>query len=234
MIGIPFDRCVILTTLDFAQISERLESAIYDPGYSSRSQAQGTPQHQHYFGQIQGFKFLATRPIGFKRFYLPAFLSPTIEGKIDSLHHGYEISLAVKLNNITVALMLAWLGGIFTSLSSILDNIFMGLKNDRYLTIIGITAIGYILAIAYFYFDAWRATRFFKTLFARRFAGKIADRVVADLPTPQGNRQQSGLDAGFELREPDNPRSGVTILRKNLPSFPDRSPYLHPGDRSPQ
>jgi hypothetical protein len=220
MIKIPFDRCVIVSTLDFAQITERLESAIYDPSFQSSSNTEGNSTHQRYLGQIQGFKFLANRIVGYKYLHLPIFLSPTIEGKIASLHHGYEISLAIKLNNITVVLLLTWLGGLFTVLSSILDNILIGSSNDRYLITVGITAIVYILVIAYFYFDAWRATKFFRTLFVKRFAVARGDEVV---DSRSEYLSQPSWHCGFDFPEASNSRSSIELLRQNLPSFPTRS-----------
>jgi hypothetical protein len=56
-------------------------------------------------------------------------LSPTIEGKIDSLHHGYEIFLTIKLQNITFTLLLTWLGGIFTTIAAVLDRILVDAEN---------------------------------------------------------------------------------------------------------
>jgi hypothetical protein len=220
MIRIPFDRCVILTTLDFAQILDRLESAIYDPNFLSQSDPKIAPKYQHYFGQIQGFKFLANRIVGYKYFHLPAFLSPTIEGKIDSLHHGYEISLTIKLNNITVALMLTWLGGVLTAISSVLDNILADSKNYQYLTTLEIIIFGYLLVVAYFYFEAWRATKFFRTLFVKRFAGTIESGVV----------DRSIWRSDFNFQDVRKSRSLTDTLRKNLPSFPDRWRSLSPGE----
>jgi hypothetical protein len=210
MIRIPFDRCVIISTLNFAQITDRLASAIYDPDFSLQQNTNSTHRNQHYFGQIQGFKFLATRIIGAKYFHLPSFFSPTIEGKIDSLHHGYEISLAIKLNNITVALLLTWLGGLFATLSSVLDNIFTGTKNYQYLTLVQVVALVYVLVIAYFYFEARRSTKFFRTLFIKKFAGNI-DRGVVD---------RAIWHPDFDLQDISKSRAIGDLLRKNLPSFP--------------
>ncbi len=210
MIRIPFDRCVIISTLNFAQITDRLASAIYDPDFSLQQNTNSTHSEPYYFGQIQGFKFLATRIIGFKHFHLPSFFAPTIEGKIDSLHHGYEISLAVKLHNVTVALLLTWLGGLFATLSSVLDNVFTGTKNYQYVTLVQIVALVYILEIAYFYFEARRSTKFFRTLFIKKFAGNI-DRGVVD---------RSMWHPDFDLQDIGKSRAIGDLLRKNLPSFP--------------
>jgi hypothetical protein len=249
MIKIPFDRCVILTTLDYAQITNRLESAIYDPSFSSQSGAVGVasqnenraPKQQRYFGQIQGFKFLANRIIGHRYWHLPAFLTPTIEGKIDSLYRGYEISLTVKLNSITFALLLTWLGGLFTTVSSVIDNTLTGSKNYQYLTTMQIIAGVYILIIAYFYFEAWRATRYFRTLFVKELVGSISSQVVDRSTWNKGfeNEPLGDLQATTALLRQnlpsfpaptsadfptENARSITTLLRQNLPSFPRRSP----------
>ncbi len=213
MIRIPFNRCEIVSTLNFAQITDRLESAIYDPNFRSPQDTNNSPSNQHYFGQIQGFQFLATRIIGHKYFHLPAFFSPAIEGKIDSLHHGYEISLAIKLNDITVALLLTWLGSLLATLSSVVDNVIAGSKNYQYLTAIQAFALVYVLVIAYFYFEAWRATKFFRTLFVKKFAGNI-DRAVVD---------RAMWHSDFDLRDVSQSRAIGDLLRKNLPSFPTSS-----------
>ena len=219
MIRIPFDRCVIITTLNFAQIADRLESAIYDQSFSSQN-TDSPPTNQRYFGQIQGFRFLANRIVGYRYFHLPAFLSPTIEGKIDSLHHGYEISLVIKLHNITVALLLTWLGGLFATLSSVFDNIFTGTKNYQYLAIVQIIALVYLVVIVYFYFEAWRGTKFFRTLFVKKFVGNI-ERGVVDRAMWHSN---------FDLQDVRTSRSIGDLLRKNLPSFPTGAPTPHHSD----
>lgn len=213
MIRIPFDRCVIITTLNFAQIADRLESAIYDPIFSAQQNTNSPPTKQRYFGQIQGFKFLANRIIGYKHFHLPAFLSPTIEGKIDSLHHGYEISLVIKLHNMTVALLLTCLGGLFATLSSVLDNIFAGIRNYQYVTTVQVIALVYVVVIAYFYFEAWRATKFFRTLFVKKFVGNIDSGVV----------DRAMWHSNFDLKDVRKSRAVGDLLRKNLPSFPTDS-----------
>jgi hypothetical protein len=220
MIRIPFDRCVIITTLNFAQIADRLESAIYDPSFSAQQNTHTLSTNQRYFGQIEGFKFLANRIIGSKYFHLPAFLSPTIEGKIDSLHHGYEISLAIKLHNITVALLLTWLGGLFATLSSVFDNIFTGTKNYQYVTIVQIIALVYLVVIVYFYFEAWRATKFFRTLFVKKFVGNIESGVV----------DRAMWHSNFDLQDVSKSRAVGDLLRKNLPSFPTGSSTPHRSD----
>ena len=256
MIKIPFDRCVILTTLDYAQITNRLESAIYDPNFLSESSAVGVasqnenraPKRQRYFGHIQGFKFLANRIIGHRYCHLPAFLTPTIAGRIDSLNRGYEISLTIELNSITFALLLAWLGGLFTTISSAIDNALTVSKNYQYLTTVQIIAGVYILIIAYFYFEAWRATRYFRTLFVKELVGSISIQVV-DRSTPNTDFDYERLDdirsTTAVLRQnlpsfpapasadfsTENARSITTLLRQNLPSFPRRSTDIHPADR---
>jgi hypothetical protein len=218
MIKIPFDRRVILTTLDFAQITDRLETAIYDPDFSSRSSNNRTPKHQRYFGRIQGLRFMATRIVGHKYFHIPAFLVPTIEGKIESLYRGYEISLTLKLNEITFAVLLAWLGGLLTTISAVLDNIFADSKNYQYLTIVLTLAGLYVLAIAYCYFEAWRARRFFKQLFTNKFTLASGDRAV----------ERALWQPEYDFEDVGDLRSIATLLRQNLPSFPARQAANQP------
>lgn len=210
MIKIPFNRCIILTTLDFDRIIDRLESAIYDRRFQYQPQPDRSAKRQRYFGELQGFKFLATRIIGSKYLHLPGFLLPTIEGKIDQLHNGYEISLNVKLHDVTFILLLTWLGALLTfSISSLLDNILGEIKDYRYLSDVGISIVLYLVTIGYFYVASWRARKFFKTLFAQRLLGTTS--IVAPqsnwLPTVQ--RQQLAIQ-----------RSSIDWMRKNLPSFP--------------
>lgn len=176
MIRIPFNRCVILTTLDFSQIADRLESAIYvgQPCVTDTSGDLGStaaPNSQRYIGQIRDFKFLATRIVGHQYLHLPLFCLPSIEGKIQALHHGYEISLSVKLHDITLVLLLTWLGGLFMAVYSILDDILVGIKTPEYLMGVQILAVGYLAVLAYFYVDAWLATKFFRSLFVRELTG---------------------------------------------------------------
>ena len=237
MIRIPFPQCVILTTLDFAQITHRLESAIYAGETqlpAARSVAPGTlpsagssadlpkseshalvkinPKQQHFFGEIQGFKFLATRIIGYKYLHLPRFLLPTIEGKINSLYHGYQITLCIKIHQITLILLLTWLGGLFTATSSIIGNILAGIDLERFLAPIEYIALAYVVALAYLYLDAWLSTKFFKNLFVRGFVGATAN-TVASSPVWSSELQYPQMGGG---------RSSTDWLRKNLPSFPNR------------
>jgi hypothetical protein len=204
MIRIPFNRCIVPTTLDFARIVERLESAIYVDPASDLSALPLTilddrnksPRHQGYIGQIGSFRFSATRIIGHKYFHLPTFLSPTIEGQIDSLHRrGYEISLIVKIQKATLVLLLAGLGGIFTAISSVLDSILADIKNYQFLTNVEFFGCLYLVLLAYLYFDAWRTIEFFRHLFVQRLELQIQNRV----------------------------RSTADLLRENLPSFPSNS-----------
>jgi hypothetical protein len=163
MIKIPFDSCVIVSTLDFLQITQRLESAIDVGSAVDRAKIDSLetapsdlePTQHRYFGQIQGFKFSATRLVGHKYFHLPAFLFPTIEGDINSLHHGYEILLDVKLHNITFALMLTWLGGLLATIAPALDNLLGGSKNYQYLTIVEIFALIYVAIVIHFYVETY-------------------------------------------------------------------------------
>ncbi len=171
MIKIPFDRCVILTTLDFEQISERLATAIYDPRMSPIREHNHSSKQQYYHGRINGFKFSANRIIGHKSFHLPLFLSPTIEGNIKALSTGYEISLAAKLQNLTFVLLLTWLGGLLTACAISLEKILVGIQDDRYATILAGSVVIYLIAIAYIYLSSWLTTRFFKTLFTQGLTG---------------------------------------------------------------
>ncbi len=243
MIKIPFNRCVILTTLDYAQITNRLESAIYDPSFSSQSGTDRAPKRQRYFGQIQGFKFVANRIIGHKYCHLPAFITPTIAGRIESLYRGYEISLTIELNSITFALLLTWLGGLFTTVSSVIDNTLTGSKNYQYLTTVQIIAGVYLLIIAYFYFEAWRATSYFRTLFIKELVGSISNQVDRSTWNNDFDNDLQSTTALLRQNLPsfpapastdfptENARSITTLLRQNLPSFPHRSTDIHPADR---
>jgi hypothetical protein len=223
MIKIPFDSCVIVSTLDFLQINQRLESAIYVRSAADRAGIDALetdtldrqPSPQRYFGQIQGFKFSATRLVGSKYFHLPEFLFPTIEGDINSLHHGYEILLDVKLHSITFALMLAGLGGLLATIAPALDNVFSGSKNDGYLTIVAIFALLYVAFISHLCADAWQTKKFFRNLFVKRFALKP----VADLEISQPPEWNSE----FQFQDAGNVRSSTELLRQNLPSFPRKA-----------
>ena len=112
-----------------------------------------------------------------------------------------------------MALLLTWLGSLLATLSSVVDNVIAGSKNYQYLTAIQAFALVYILVIAYFYFEAWRATKFFRTLFVKKFAGNI-DRGVVD---------RAIWHSDFELRDVSKSRAIGDLLRKNLPSFPTDS-----------
>jgi hypothetical protein len=235
MIRIPFPQCVILTTLDFAQITDRLESAIYvgetqsptpmrvaqvalpsaesavaSPNVESHSLVKISPKQQHFIGEIQGFKFLATRIIGHKYLHLPRFLMPTIEGKINSLYHGYQLSLCIKIHQILLILLLTWLGGIVTVTSSIVGNIVAGIDRGRSIVPLEYLTLVYILALGYLYLEAWRTTKFFKNLFVRGFAGATSTLVVS---SPVWSSE-------LQLSEMGGSQSSTDWLRKNLPSFP--------------
>jgi hypothetical protein len=208
MIRIPFDRCVILTTLNFEQIISRLESAIYHPSLPLDHDSHRDSKHQYYYGQIRGFRFLATRIIGHKHAHLPLFLSPTIEGNIKALRNGYEISLGVNLQNLTFVLLLTWLGGLCSTISAVFDRAFINIEDDRYFIGLGISTLLYLVALSYLYFLSWQTTRFFTTLFTQRLTGitKIggADRQrwIPDLPPVV-----------------PTPQSATGWMSKNLPAF---------------
>jgi hypothetical protein len=223
MIKIPFDSCVIVSTLDFLQITQRLESAIDVGSAVDRAKIDSLetapcdlqPRQHRYFGQIQGFKFSATRLVGHKYFHLPAFLFPTIEGDINSLHHGYEILLDVKLHNITFALMLTWLGGLLATIAPALDNLLGGSKNYQYLTIVEIFALIYVAIVIHFYVDARHAKKFFRNLFVKRFAlAPIVEREVSQPPA---------WNSDFQFQDVGHVRSSTELLRQNLPSFPRKA-----------
>jgi hypothetical protein len=230
MIRIPFDRCVILSTLDFVQITDKLERAIYVGAPDARAQqefpslftANNIPKHHRYFGKVCGFKFLATPIIRIEHLQLPLFLSPIIEGDINSLPSGYEISLGVRLNSVTFALLLTWLGGLLTTISSVFDNILADSKNYQYLTTVQIATLFYIMVIAYFYFSAWHATKFFRTLFAQGFAGNSQ---IEFAPQPVG-------DLELQLQEVEDLNASTDWLRKNLPSFPAHPQSSNIHDKS--
>ena len=207
MIRIPFDRCVILTTLDFEQITSRLESVIYHPSSRSDRDDHRDSTHQYYYGQIRSFRFLATRIIGHKYAHLPLFLSPTIEGNIRALRNGYEISLGVNLQNLTFVLLLTYLGGLFSTISAFFDRAFINIEDSRYFTGLGICALLYLVLLSYLYFLSWQTTRFFMTLFTQRLTGitKIGtttkQKWIPDLPPVPA------------------PRSATGWMSKNLPAF---------------
>jgi hypothetical protein len=215
MIRIPFPQCVILTTLDFAQITHRLESAI-DAGEAQSPSARSishprlsfadsaadrsrieshalvkiAPKNQHFVGEIQGFKFLATRIIGHKYLHLPKFLVPTVEGKINSLYHGYQISLCIKVHQITFILLLAWLGGLITAIASVVSNILAGIGNDRFLVPIEFIALVYVALLAYLYIDT-------STMVVR----------------------QPAWSADLQVQDTNGGKAATDWLRKNLPSL---------------
>ncbi|WP_310488232.1 hypothetical protein [Chamaesiphon sp. VAR_69_metabat_338] len=223
MIKIPFDSCVIVSTLDFSQITQRLASAIYVSSATDRASLDSLetdtsdlkPTQQGYFGQIQGFKFSATRIVGHKSLHLPACLFPTIEGDINSLYHGYEILLDVKLHNLTFALLLGGLGGLLATIAPALDNILGGSKNEQYLTIVEIFPLLYLSVLIHFYVDAWRAKKFFRSLFVKGFALKpLVEREVAQPPA---------WNSDLQFQDAGNVRSSTELLRQNLPSFPRKA-----------
>ncbi len=229
MIRIPFNRRVILTTLNFLQIADRLESAIYvgaatplsNSSFPSSPTTNSTPKHQHYSGQIRSFKFVAHRIIGHKYLRVPVCLLPTIEGKINGLHHGYQISLAIGLHNATFALLLTWLGGLLILMPSVVDNILADSKNYQYLTTVAIAALLFTVIFAYLYFDAWRAAKFFETLFAQGFTA-TSHQQVGSQPTERSEDFLQELVSQRSQKIDESPTS-TDWLRKNLPSFPSPS-----------
>ncbi len=211
MIKIPFNRCVILTTLDFDRIIDRLESAIYDPRFSQIYGFGKTSNSQRYGGELHGFKFQATRMIGSKHIHVPLFLLPEVEGTIEQLHHGHEISLKVGLHNFTFMLLLTWFGGLFTfTTACIIDNVLGDVKDYRYLVDVGISLLIYLAMVAYFYFAAWRSTKFFKNLFAQRLLG-----MRSQIPAAQND-----WGADLQLQKIAIQRSAVDWMKTNLPALP--------------
>lgn len=213
---IPFDRCVILTTLDFERILDRLESAIYDSRFqpSYDYDFDKPPTKQIYYGELRGFKFSATRTIGFKHFHLPGFLLPTVEGRIDRLHNGHEISLSIDIHNLTCIIMLAWFGALFTfTTASILDNVLGEINDYTYLEELPISLCIYLSIVAYFYLAAWRATKFFKRLFSQRLLGTSA---IVLTTKPKWQMDLRYQQATFS-------RTAVEWMRVNLPSLPNGS-----------
>jgi hypothetical protein len=170
MIKIPFDRCVILTTLDFEQISERLATAIYDPRSPQREIASSRKQ-ERYSGHIHGFKFSASPLLGHKYLHLPSFLFPSIEGNIHALANGYEISLTAKLQNFTFVLLLTGLGGILTACSIAFEKVLLNIHDAFHGRSLLISVLLYLATIAYFYFASWQTTKFFKALFTQGLTG---------------------------------------------------------------
>lgn len=220
MINIPFNRCVVVTTLNLVQITDRLQSAIYDPHFAASTTADRGSQSQYYQGKIHGFKFSAARIISYKDFHLPIFLSPIIEGKIDSLYHGYKISLTMKVQNITVALLLTWLGGLFIAISTVLDHILTDPENYQYSIAFQMIVLCSIVVLAYFYFAAYRETKFFKTLFFKGFAVATQHPDVSPRPSWSEDFQfQEVSNSSGDLLSTAEPVTGW--LRKNLPSFPN-------------
>jgi hypothetical protein len=248
MINIPFNRCVVVTTLNLVQIIDRLQGAIYDPHFVSSTTVERNPRPESYQGKIQGFKFSATRIITYKDFHLPIFLSPTIEGKIASLYHGYEIALTMKVQSITVALLLTCVGGLAMAISTVLDPILTDPENYQNSSAFQLIVLGLIAVLGYFYFAAYRETKFFKSLFIKGFKVATQPAAVSSLHWSEDLFQEVGHYSEPDLftaepvtgwlSEPDlSTAESVTgwlsepdlfttepvtgWLRKNLPSFPN-------------
>jgi hypothetical protein len=209
MIKIPFDRCVIFTTLDFEQIIARLESAIYHPSNRSARDDGEESQPQCYYGQIRTFRFLATRIIGHKYAHLPLCLSPTIEGNIKALPQGYQISLSVNLQNLTFVLLLTWLGALFTAIFAVCDRAFMHIEDNGFKGL-AISLLLYLAAVCHLYFSSWQTIRFLQTLFAERLTG-ITKIGGADRPRWIPNLPPVGPVPAT--------RSATDYIGQNLPAF---------------
>jgi hypothetical protein len=216
MMKIPFDRCLIVTTLDFDRILDRLESAIYDSRFEPSYSFDRSPRKQRYYGEIRGFKFSATRTIGHKYVHLPSLFLPTIEGTIDQLHNGYEISLKVALHNWTCLLLLGWLGGLVTFVvASMVDNVLGEIQAFQYLNDLLLSFSIYLAIVAYFYFAAWRGIKFFKSLFAQRL---LTTSAIVLVTKPKWQMDLQYQQATFN-------RTAVDWMRVNLPSLPS-SPVM--------
>ncbi len=159
-----------MTTLDFEQISQRLATAIYDPRFPT-SDPISSLKRQRYYGRIRGFKFSASQPIVFKDLYLPFFLFPTIEGNVNALATGYEISLTAKLQNLTLILLLTGLGGILTACALASEKVLLHIHDALYTKSLAIFVLYYFSIIVYIYFAAWQTTRFFRSLFTEGLTG---------------------------------------------------------------
>jgi hypothetical protein len=186
MIKIPFEQCVVLTTLDFEQISERLATAIYDP-YCPPRDTSIARKHQRYSGHIRGYKFSASPLLGNKHIHLPFFLFPTIEGNILPLANGYEISLMAKLQNFTFILLLTGLGGILLACSIAFEEALLDIQDALNGSVLLISVIFYLFTIAYFYFVSWQTTRFFQALFTQGLTG------ISRINVPQAGEWSQGL-----------------------------------------
>lgn len=198
MIKIPFEQCVVLTTLDFEQISERLATAIYDPRFPPRDASNRRTQ-QNYYGQIRGFKFSASPLIGSKHIHLPFFLFPTIEGKIHALANGYEISLTAKLQNLTFILLLTGLGGILTAFAIAFEEVLLNIQDAFTARSLLISILLYLATFAYFYFASWRTTKFFKALFTQGLTG------ISRINVPQVRQWSPGMPQ-TNLQHPSSDR----------------------------
>ncbi|NJR32151.1 MAG: hypothetical protein HC778_03945 [Chamaesiphon sp. CSU_1_12] len=185
------------------------DSAVALPNMDSHSFVKVNPQQQHFIGEIQGFKFLATRIIGHKYLHLPRFLVPTIEGKINSLYHGYQLTICIKIHQITLILLLTWLGGLFTATSSIIGNIVAGIDRGLLLIPLEFIALAYILVLGYLYLEAWRSTKFFQNLFVRGFAGATSTPSVSS----------SVWSSELQMSEMGGSQSSTHWLRKTSHRF---------------
>ncbi len=211
MIKIPFNRCLIVTTLDFDRILDRLESAIYDSRFEPSYSFDRSPRKQRYHGEIRGFKFLATRTIGHKYFHLPSLFLPTIEGTIAQVHNGYEISLKVALHNWICLILLGCLGGLVTFVTaSVVDNVLGEIQMYQYLNDLLLSLAIYLAIVAYFYLAAWRSIKFFKSLFAQRL---LTTSAIVLVTKPKWQMELQYQQATFN-------RTAVDWIRVNLPSLP--------------
>jgi hypothetical protein len=86
----------------------------------------------------------------------------------------------------------------------------IGIKSYQYLTILQVVVFFYLVVLIYLYFEAWSATKFFRTLFVRSLAGTT------------GIINATRSTVNFD-HYPQSGDLSTDQLRKNLPSFPDRT-----------
>jgi hypothetical protein len=199
MIRIPLKERVVLTTLGFDSILNRLDSAIVVPEDRSG-------QIKPYIGEINGFQFYASRLLGSKYFHLPTFFLPRIEGRIYDIPTGYEISLIAKLHPYTAVFLWICAGGLLAyTVNGILDNLVANVREFQYLEDLAIAVLVFAVLMLYFYLASRRGMRFFQVLFVQRLLGN--SQIYLNTP-PKSSQQVSEQVAVFSNR-----------LRKNLPQL---------------
>jgi hypothetical protein len=216
MIRIPIREQVLLSTLGFDSILNRLDSAISSPEDYSR-------EPKPYIGEIQGFKFWANRLIGSEYLHFPNWLLPKIEGRIYELELGYQISLVAKLHRSTSILLLIGLGGVTAyTLSCLLGNVLNGVTDFKYFQDLGIIACIYLVITLYFSLTARRAMNFFKVLFAQRLLG--SSQLYLDNRPPQLS-VIGGQMSTFSARLRNNLPQLKPSADLNFPSISTKIPH---------